>query len=86
MSFIKVELNGVKCDNCATIYQNDDTGIAFTHEEGDIWEKANQDGWSMSEDRNCSKQYCSKCHHYNEDDEMVIGEMAIGEVELIKQL
>jgi len=68
MSFIKETLETVQCDNCKTTYQDDNSGYAFWLDRNDAWECANEDGWTK-EDNN---HYCPKCHHYNDDDELII--------------
>lgn len=68
MAIVKEELVTIGCDNCKTTYQDEDTGYGFWLQESDAWESANNDGWTYEVD----KHYCPKCHHYDEDDQLVI--------------
>lgn len=66
MSVVKETLYTVKCDNCQKQYQSDDFG--FWLDKNDALECAQEDGWTKEK----NKHYCSKCHHYNNEDELII--------------
>lgn len=68
MSFIEEKLQTVQCDNCEDTYQDDDSGYGFWMDPNDGWESANNDGWTEED----GKHYCSKCHTYNDEDELII--------------
>lgn len=68
MSLIEEKLYTIQCDNCKDAYQDDDSGFGWWMDYSDAWEKANNDGWTLEED----KHYCDKCHHYNDEDELII--------------
>lgn len=68
MSFIEEKLQTVQCDNCKDAYQNEDSGYAWWMDPNDAWEDANNEGWTEEN----SKHYCKKCHHYNDEDELII--------------
>ena len=75
MSFIKEELQNVQCDNCQDTYQDDDSGYTWWMDPNDAWESANNDGWTEDNE----KHYCPKCHHYNDEDELIINTERINE-------
>ncbi len=68
MGFIKEVLFTVQCDNCHEDYHDDNSGYGFWLDKDDAWEAANDDGWTEEN----KSHYCPQCHHYNDDDQLII--------------
>ena len=72
MSFIEEKLVTIQCDNCKQTYQDEDSGYAFWLDPSDAWESANNDGWDSDFENKNTKHYCPRCHHYNDEDDLII--------------
>ncbi len=72
MSFIEEKLVTIQCDNCKDTYQDEDSGYGFWLDSCDAWESANNDGWTSDFEEKNKKHYCPRCHHYNDEDELII--------------
>ena len=68
MSFIKQEVVSIECDNCKEDYANEESGFAVWVYESDAMADASDNGWIEEN----GKHYCDKCHHYNDEDELII--------------
>lgn len=62
------KMYGIICDNCKESYQDDHNGWSYMIDENSIWELADNDGWHEEGE----KHYCPKCHHFDDDDNLVI--------------
>lgn len=72
MGFVKQELVTIQCDNCKDSYQDEDSGYGFWINKDDAWQCADDDGWTSDFEKDNEKHYCQKCHHYNDEDELII--------------
>lgn len=73
MGIITQELYTVQCDNCKEVYSDGESGIGFWMHKSDDWEYANDDGWTIDlTDLKNEKHYCDLCHHYDDEDVLII--------------
>ena len=67
--YTKVECICLTCDNCGETFESSNGFSIFSYEE-QAHEYADIQGWYMySED---FKHYCGKCHHVDDEDNLVI--------------
>ncbi len=66
MSFIKIEMYTVKCDNCHDEFQTNDYSC-FTDKQLS-WEQAEHWTWTEHE----GNHYCDECWDYGDEDEIII--------------
>lgn len=70
--YIKDELTGIKCDNCKELYTETHNGFSFFSDELNAQESADNDGWFHDN----KKHYCPNCHTIDDDDKLIIKNIA----------
>lgn len=64
----KIDCVTLECDNCKEDYESF-VGYTIFVDYSSLKEHASDDGWELSHE---GKQYCDKCHYYNDNDEFVL--------------
>lgn len=73
MGLNKVDAFTLDCDRCEKVFENPFEGFSIFSDEEYCMQEATEDGgWHHDEDNN--KFYCDKCHHIDEEDNVIIHE------------